>query len=444
MSETATSSEPTRPGVAPFRDRPLLRHPRQVGHGLLLIILTLGACSDTRGTQGSSGTHEETASLQILNGCDLATASELAGENITIRFGGMLGFAYEPACVTVSVGTELMFVGNFAEHPLKPGRIVGDEIVVAAHNPIRPISVGSEVSFFISDPGTYGFFCDKHVHEEMQGAVFAGQPALSSAASAPNSRIPTSPVPDSPAPITRPRAPDRPVRAWEEQLAESDKPPLAPDKRLMRNVFRGSAWEPEPAFPRIPSAVMEIWEVTRYPQEVPATSNQVIAAERLVEQSFQAARRNRWFDFAKGMSDGYKQSAGDPNHYSNLEFIVDEAVLDPERPEVLMYYPTPTGPKLTGVMFLVRTPEEQGAQVSGPFTRWHYHVWPELTCLLHGILMTTRAPCSDINEVATYRSPEMMHVWLVDHPGGAFATPMQLDPSLLGDLLARRLAERGW
>jgi hypothetical protein len=124
--------------------------------------------------------------------------------------------------------------------------------------------------------------------------------------------------------------------------------------------------------------------------------------------------------------------------------ILDEATLDPDRPEVLMYYETPTGNKLTGVMFLVRSPDEQGPQVSGPFTRWHYHMWPDLTCLLHGILMTTRAPCSDPNEVASYMSPEMMHVWLIDHPDGAFATPMQLEPSLLDALLERRFAQRGW
>jgi hypothetical protein len=38
----------------------------------------------------------------------------------------------------------------------------------------------------------------------------------------------------------------------------------------------------------------------------------------------------------------------------------------------------------------------------------------------------------------------MMHVWLVDHPGGAFATAMEINPDLLSELLARRSAERGW
>ena len=82
--------------------------------------------------------------------------------------------------------------------------------------------------------------------------------------------------------------------------------------------------------------------------------------------------------------------------------------------------------------------------VSGSMTRWHDHLWSESTCLLHGLLMTQRAPCVDPDEVATRRSPEMMHVWLVDHPRGAFATEMWIEPSLLSGLLERRLAERGW
>ncbi|MBQ01406.1 MAG: hypothetical protein CL477_12055 [Acidobacteria bacterium] len=74
----------------------------------------------------------------------------------------------------------------------------------------------------------------------------------------------------------------------------------------MRNAFRNTAWQPEQAFPSIPSAVMEVWEVTRYPTDVPATNNHILAAQSLIEASFQAAARNRWFDFSKGMSDGHK------------------------------------------------------------------------------------------------------------------------------------------
>lgn len=42
------------------------------------------------------------------------------------------------------------------------------------------------------------------------------------------------------------------------------------------------------------------------------------------------------------------------------------------------------------------------------------------------------------------RSPEMMHVWLIDRPRGPFATSMHLNPAKLGVLLAKRKQERGY
>lgn len=38
----------------------------------------------------------------------------------------------------------------------------------------------------------------------------------------------------------------------------------------------------------------------------------------------------------------------------------------------------------------------------------------------------------------------MLHVWLIDRPGGPFATPMYVEPESLPALLAKRMAERGY
>ena len=38
----------------------------------------------------------------------------------------------------------------------------------------------------------------------------------------------------------------------------------------------------------------------------------------------------------------------------------------------------------------------------------------------------------------------MMHVWLVDHPDGPFATSMRIDPMLLEGLLGARIEARGF
>ncbi len=414
---------------------------------VLPALVTLGACGtptppdDTR-VDAHAHAH---AAPQSLNGCDRASAIELPAGDARVPFGGMFGFAYDPTCVVIDVGAELTFVGNFAQHPLKPGRIEGDTVVVAAGNPIHPTSAGSQATFTFTQPGSYGFFCDTHLHEQMMGAVFVGPPSIADGASAPvpvpTAAARTSTTSVSTAPL---RAPDVPARAWDDRLPVADKATLAPNERLMRNVFLASPWEPERPAPTRPGAVMEVWEVTRYRPEVPPTPNQMAVAQSLVEAAFQAAETNRWFDFEVGLRDGFKTSANDPTHYSNLDFILDDVSLDPTRPEVLMYYETPTGNQLAGMMFLVRKRDEQGPQVSGHLTRWHYHLWPEPTCLMHGILMTQRAPCSDPNEVASHISPEMMHVWLVDHPDGTFATTMQIAPELLATLLDRRRAERGW
>ena len=44
---------------------------------------------------------------------------------------------------------------------------------------------------------------------------------------------------------------------------------------------------------------------------------------------------------------------------------------------------------------------------------------------------------------ATHRSPEMMHVWLIDHRGGPFATSMSIEPAEFKKLAAKWREERG-
>ena len=438
----------SRPEVAASCARPSGRWPGWSVPVVLLALVTHGACGESAPPAEMRVPASASVAPQVLNGCDRGSATELPADDARVPFGGTFGFAYDPTCVTLGVGAALTFVGNFAQHPLKPGRIEGDTVVVAANNPIHPTSAGSQATFVFNEPGSYGFFCDTHVHEQMLGAVFVGPPpaSIADAASPSLPEEPSATVTDAArsTPTATLRSPTAPARAWDDRLPAADKAPLPPDGRLMRNVFLAGPWEPERPAPAMPSELMEVWEVTRYRPDVPPTRNHMAVAQSLVEAAFQAAATNRWFDFEVGLSDGFQPSAGDPTHFSNLDFMLDDASLDPNRPEVLMYYETPAGYQLAGMMFLVRSRDEQGPQVSGQLTRWHYHLWVEPTCLMHGVLMRQRAPCADPNEVASHISPEMMHVWLLDHPDGAFATTMQIAPQLLSTLLERRRAERGW
>jgi hypothetical protein len=211
--------------------------------------------------------------------------------------------------------------------------------------------------------------------------------------------------------------------------------------RLARRFLpRDSAWIPEDEVPREPQRepAMVIWELDAAPQR-PPTSAERAAADELVARSQDAAERHGWFDFQRGRADGYRLLHGDKRHYYNEAHLFDDAILDPDRPEFLMYYGTPRGQKLAGLMFYSRRPDERGLQVGGPLTRWHYHVWAEPNCLVRGLLSVASARGDDgcVRGRPSHRSPEMLHVWLLDHPDGPFATSMWLRPEQLQALIER-------
>ncbi|MEE8525186.1 MAG: hypothetical protein V3T72_14715 [Thermoanaerobaculia bacterium] len=198
------------------------------------------------------------------------------------------------------------------------------------------------------------------------------------------------------------------------------------------------AWLPESDFAPEPQAAphMLMFEVTQYPFTPKPTAEQQRAGDELAAAALEAARKNGWFDFDQALADSYQLLFGDSVHYARRDFVTDDRTLDPERPEFLMFYDTDRGKKLVGTMFLVSSPEERGPQIGGPATVWHYHVWAEKRCLLEGMMVVgdldTEGRCE--LGVPTQRSPEMMHVWFVDHPEGPFATKMRLPDWLLEDL----------
>ena len=190
---------------------------------------------------------------------------------------------------------------------------------------------------------------------------------------------------------------------------------------------------------------MVIWEASRFPPDTLPSPAQRQAADDFRERCYQAAVRNGWLDFRKGLADGYKLQFKDRRHYANWEFMQDGRVLDPDRPEFLMYYGTPQGKKLAGFMFYTDQPLDRGPQIAGPLTIWHWHVWNRKACMLQGLLTVGYADddCSCQDGDATQRSPEMMHVWLIDYRGGPFATSMSIEPEAFKKLAAKRREDRG-
>lgn len=189
--------------------------------------------------------------------------------------------------------------------------------------------------------------------------------------------------------------------------------------------------------------MMRMLEVTRYPGLEP-TPEQRKAADDMVRRCYESAERHGWYDYDKATADGFRLKVSDDTHYNNIDFLFDDRVLDPDRPEYLMFYDRPGGGGkiLAGFMFVPRNNTEEGPQFGGNLTRWHYHTWGSPICLVKGIL-DTGAPVDGkcAAGVPSYRSPEMLHVWLLDHPQGHFSTGMYLSDALLEKLIAERAAK---
>ncbi len=199
------------------------------------------------------------------------------------------------------------------------------------------------------------------------------------------------------------------------------------------------SWKPLSAGTLAPEQLpgMVMYELTQWPVDRPPTPEQQRAADELVQHTREAAQRRGWYDFERATADGFLPIFGDRTHFANQQYLFDDALLDPARPEVLMYAKTNRGRKLAGVMYYVRKPEEHGLQIGGPRTLWHYHVWPKGACLLRGMIPVGRPEPEGRCAAGdfSHKSPEMLHVWLIDHPQGAFATNMTLPHPLLKQLL---------
>lgn len=189
---------------------------------------------------------------------------------------------------------------------------------------------------------------------------------------------------------------------------------------------------------------MVLWEVTDRVPHAQASAEEKKASEALLAACYRAALEHGWYNFEKGLADGYQLMFRDRRHYENRKFILDDHVLDPDRPEFLMYYGTPRGKRLSGFMFYASTPQGRGPQPGGNLTIWHYHIWKQTMCMLQGLISVGIG--DDVGTcfygTPTHRSPEMLHVWLIDHPNGPFTTSMMIAPPLFHNLVQRRNEEK--
>jgi hypothetical protein len=130
----------------------------------------------------------------------------------------------------------------------------------------------------------------------------------------------------------------------------------------------------------------------------PPTRQQQEAADKLAVDT--KAGVAKYVDPSAAEAEGY-QPISPPwqpiTHYLNPAYQRDGAILDPSRPESLIYANASKEPVLLGAMYLMPEPTTPGPQVGGCLTHWHPH------------------------SLGGWETPEMMHVWTADVPGGPFS-----------------------
>lgn len=121
------------------------------------------------------------------------------------------------------------------------------------------------------------------------------------------------------------------------------------------------------------------------------------------------------------------------SHWMNDAYVKAGYVMDPSRPQGLVYANTKRGPVLLGAMFQMPHLNQFGPDPGGPLTAWHQHENICFTPLgFEFSLMSPFATCP-LGSIDISASP-MLHVWVVDNPTGPFA--VDIDPAAVAAVRA--------
>lgn len=149
------------------------------------------------------------------------------------------------------------------------------------------------------------------------------------------------------------------------------------------------------------------------------TAAQVQAAAVLAAQTKDDLAK--YTDIHAAIAAGYTASlsrTGLRVHLENKAYGKDGRILDPQYPEMLMYAIADGKATLLSAVYQMPYAGQPGPIPGGPLTRWH----------AHDLCMTLLPPGYTVVDVygscpllsISVTVPEMMHVWVVDHPGGPY------------------------
>jgi hypothetical protein len=153
------------------------------------------------------------------------------------------------------------------------------------------------------------------------------------------------------------------------------------------------------------------------------TSAQLRAANELVADTRQGLAR--FADLRDGLASGYaphhhRREA--IKHYFNPAYVKDGRVLDPARPEGLLYAYTDRGPVAVAAVYMMNRAGEAGMAVGGCLTHWHQHRNLCSTDPAKGMITGIRRPGGPCPRgQVPWAAPPMLHTWVISVPGGPFA-----------------------
>ncbi len=155
--------------------------------------------------------------------------------------------------------------------------------------------------------------------------------------------------------------------------------------------------------------------------EVKATSDQLVAAANFVAKVKTASAR--YEDVRAAMAAGYIQITQDlPNiaaHFINLKYNADGVLMDPERPEVLLYTKRLDGAwRLVGFMFTSETVSETPPSFFGALDVWHRH---ENLCFTPNAVSVKTSAAECIGGIFQKTTVWNLHVWTAPGASGVFA-----------------------
>jgi hypothetical protein len=159
-----------------------------------------------------------------------------------------------------------------------------------------------------------------------------------------------------------------------------------------------------------------------------ATPDQVAAAAQLYAET--KAATLAYEDWHQAWAAGYRPgpTSMPSTHWMNDAYVKAGYVMDPHRPQGLVYANSRHGPVLLGAMFQMQHINQFGPDPGGPLTAWHQH---ENICItpigFEFSLMTPFATCP-LGAIDISVSP-MLHVWFVKTSGGPFA--VDIDSSVV-------------